>query len=280
VASLWTIASLVTAVVVAYRVSSKQRFTARGIASYACALAGAFALLAGFTLAVKEADRGRYGRVTSGVVVERLSSTGEEGTRFIGRRSRRRPNAVVTANGFQAHESLARIMIAGSPRAWVVDYRFGCAGGRMCRGRDFVSEALWRRVRPGQSINVRQADGEATTARLDENPQWPIALAQLGIGAALLLVAAALSRRGGFLRRRVWLTAPAIVTGVEPIKHGDHERWRIRFAYFDRDGAPQESADEVPPGRWKSGDPCVAVYRPEKPALATLRPAPGAPQSA
>jgi hypothetical protein len=280
VAWLWTLASLVTMVVVAYHISSRRRLTARAIASYVLALAGAVAFIAGFTLGVKEADRGRYGQVTSGVVVERLSSTGEEGTRFIGRRSRRRSNAVVTANGFQAHDVLARVVVTGSPAAWVVGYRFPCADGRTCWGRDFVSEELWRRVRPGQAINVRQADGETTTARLDENPQWSTALAQLGIGAVLLAAAALLAQHLSFFRRRVWLTAPAIVTGVEPITYGDHERWRIRFAYFDRDGAPQESADDAPPGGWKSGDPCVAVYQPEKPALATLRRAPDAPQSA
>ena len=45
----------------------------------------------------------------------------------------------------------------------------------------------------------------------------------------------------------------------------------MRFAYFDRDGAAQESADEVVTGHWKPGDECVAVYRQDRPSLATMQ---------
>jgi hypothetical protein len=45
------------------------------------------------------------------------------------------------------------------------------------------------------------------------------------------------------------------------------------LAYFDRSGQAQESADEVMQGSWKTGDSCVAVYRPDQPDLATLQPA-------
>jgi hypothetical protein len=72
-------------------------------------------------------------------------------------------------------------------------------------------------------------------------------------------------------RRRRWLTAPAVVTAVERLKDGDETRWRIRFAYFDRNGQVQESADQVTQGSWKTGDSCVAVYRPDQPDLATLQ---------
>jgi len=61
------------------------------------------------------------------------------------------------------------------------------------------------------------------------------------------------------------------VTAVEPLKYGDETRWRIRFAYFDRHGQAQESADQVAQGSWKTGDSCVAVYPPDQPDLATLQ---------
>ncbi len=117
-------------------------------------------------------------------------------------------------------------------------------------------------------------DGETTTSRMDGNPRRATALADLGIGSLLLTAAGLVSGRLVLFRRRRWLTAPAVVTGVERLKHGDEVRWRIRFAYFDRNGQAQESADQVPQGSWKPGDSCVAVYRPEQPDLATLQSAP------
>ena len=102
-------------------------------------------------------------------------------------------------------------------------------------------------------VNVRQADWEKDTSRLDENSRWPAALVELAIGGLLLLAAGVASNRIVLFRRR-WLTAPAVVTAVEPVHYGDDVRWRIRFAYFDRHGVPQESADQVVPGRWKTGD--------------------------
>lgn len=47
---------------------------------------------------------------------------------------------------------------------------------------------------------------------------------------------------------------------------------RIRFAYFDREGRPQESADEVVTNVWKPGDDCLAVFHRSRPDLATMRP--------
>ena len=61
-------------------------------------------------------------------------------------------------------------------------------------------------------------------------------------------------------RRREWITAPAVVLRVEPVKYVDSTRWRIHFAYFDPDGQPQESADEVVTDAWKPGDDCIAVF--------------------
>jgi hypothetical protein len=50
-------------------------------------------------------------------------------------------------------------------------------------------------LQAGQPVNVRQSRGDRTTSRLDDNPQWRIAAADLAIGAALLSVAGILSGR-------------------------------------------------------------------------------------
>jgi uncharacterized protein DUF3592 len=267
---------LVALVAVAYKLSSGGRFTVRGVVAFALAAAGVLAAVDGFLLGVKEDGRARYGHVRSGVVIEKLSSTAADGSRRIGPRGgrdQRRTMPVVTGNGFAFYDTLARAIVSGSPQAWVVDYRFPCANGRTCQGRDFVTAEQWSSLHAGETVNVRQADWETVSSRLDDNPQWSIALADFAIGGVLLVGAGLVSNRLVLFRRRRWLTAPAVVTAVEPVQYGDDVRWRIRFAYFDRDGVPQESADQVVPGKWKSGDSCFAVYRPEKPDLATLQPA-------
>lgn len=270
------IVRLVAMVVVAYQLSSRGRITARGIVAFALAAGGVMAFLDGFTLAVTEESRARYGRVSSGVVVEKFSSSGAQGTRRIGTRggrNQRRTLPVVTADGFAFYDVLARLIVTGSAEAWVVDYRFSCAGGRSCFERDFVTEEQWSPLGAGSTISVRQADWETTSSRIDGSPRWATASADLGIGSLLLVAAAVTSGRLVLFRRRRWLTAPAVVTAVEPVKYRDETRWRIRFAYFDGTGQAQESADEVTQGSWKSGDSCVAVYRPDQPDVATLQPA-------
>jgi len=62
---------------------------------------------------------------------------------------------------------------------------------------------------------------------------------------------------------------------VEPVTYRDAVRWRIRFAYFDPQGVAQESADEVLTDGWKPGDACVAVFQPNQPDLATMKPLQG-----
>ena len=104
----------------------------------------------------------------------------------------------------------------------------------------------------------------------------PEAFVQFGIVAAMLLVAALLSGWRPFRFSGVrWVTAPAVVLAVEPVKYRDVVRWRIRFAYFDPEGVAQESADEVVTDAWKVGDSCLAVFKPNQPDLATMRPLPG-----
>jgi hypothetical protein len=110
-----------------------------------------------------------------------------------------------------------------------------------------------------------------SSSRLDGSSQWSTARVDVACAAALLLAAAGVAGRLTPLRPR-YLTAPAVVTAVESVKYRDLTRWRVRFAYFDPQGTPQESADEVVKNVWKPGDECVAVFPPEQPGLASFRP--------
>jgi hypothetical protein len=173
VALISLVAKLAAGVFIAYKISTHGRLTLRGMATYVLVVLGVMACFDGFTLAYREENRARYGRVTSGVILEKFSSTEAQGSRYIGRRGgrdqvRRRP--IVTITGFRFHEVLARLIATGSPAAWVISYRFSCDAPRGCSERDFVSEELWMRLRAGQPVNVRQAKGESMTARLDEYP--------------------------------------------------------------------------------------------------------------
>jgi hypothetical protein len=248
----------------------------RGVTAILISLLGAHAAFDGSTLAMREYQRAQAGHVTMGVVVDKLSSTGAAGSRRIrgprGRRSRRSP----LSPGFTFHEELARVVVTGSLNEWVIEYRYACDAPYRCLGRDFVPEALWRRLHTDQNVNVLQARTETRSARLDENPQRATAAAHLSIAAVLLFVAAVVSGRLTMRRPRGYLTAPAVVTAVEPVTYLDAKRWRVRFAYFDPHGTPQESADEVVTAGWKPGDGCVAVFRPERPDIATFQPRPAA----
>ena len=126
------------------------------------------------------------------------------------------------------------------------------------------------RLREGQPVNVRQARGETTTSRLDENPQWKIAAADLAIGAVLFARRGLLSGRIPFFRTRRWVTARAVVFAVEPVRHGEDAGWRVHFAYLRSPGVAQESAAEVASTTYQFGDACVAVFQPAQPDLATL----------
>src|SRR5512132_2901787 len=122
---------------------------------------GLFAVADGFSMGVLEEDRANYGRVTSGVVIERLSSTGEAGTRTIGGRGF---HLDVRTSGFDPYSTAVRWLATGSFSAFVIDYQFGCASGTgTCHGRDFVNHDLWARLRAGGHVNVRQSVGERRT---------------------------------------------------------------------------------------------------------------------
>jgi hypothetical protein len=201
-------------------------------------MAGAIALVDGFSLAVKEEARGSYGRVVNGIVTKRFSSD-------------------------------------GIWPAWVVDYRFPCRTAHgWCSGRDLVSQDLWEKLRVGAPVRVRQGDREITTARLDDNPQLVKAFIKTAFGCALFALACAAAGRLKF-RGRGYVEAPAVVTAVRPVAYGHETRWKIHFAYFDTKGHAQESIDEVNDPSWKVNDDCVAVYRPKTPDLATLQARPG-----
>ena len=274
-ALLTLLAKLGAFVFVAYKISGRGPLTLRGAVTFALTAGGMLASFDGFTLAVREDTRARYGRVVVGVVVEKFSSTGSHGSRRIGTRGGRnqaQTRPVVTINGFRFYDTLGRFLITGSPLAWAVDYRFPCGTSSGCRGRDFVDETRWATLSEGQTVNVRQGAGETTTSRLDDNPRWTTAAVNMGIGGVLLLLAGLVSGRLAPFRSPRWVTAPAVVLAVEPVRDPPDPRWRIRFAYFDPQGVAQESADEVGSSAWKPGDQCLAVFQPTQPALATLRP--------
>ena len=221
-------------VVIAYKILGGQPFKLRGVAAYGFALAGLVAVYDGFDLARMEEARARYGRVTPGSVVEKLSSLERNGTRYIGPwwgRNQVRRLPVVTGNGFMLYQQLSRWIATGSPRAWVIAYRFPCDAPRHCEGRDFVTEAAWSRLQVGQIVSVRKIDDEPYSGRLDDNPQWRMALIELSLGTLLLFAARLVSGRP-ILVRREWITAPAVVVRVDPIKYLDATRWRIHFALF------------------------------------------------
>jgi hypothetical protein len=274
VAFLSFFVKIATFVAVAYALSSGTRITLRNVAIYALAGAGVLALYAGFNLAVMEDARARYGLVVPGVVVEKFSTAERGGTRYIGTRGGRNQifrQPVVTITGFHLNDVVSRFIVTGSPLAWVIEYRFPCDAPNGCEVRDFVTERAWSRLHVGDRVNVRRADTEKTTGRLDDNPQWAIAFANLGLAAALLIAAGFTSGRLVLFKPREWITVPAVVTAVEPVAYKDATHWRVRFAYFDRNGDAQESADEVVTGHWKPGDDCFAVYRHDEPGLATMR---------
>ena len=261
-------------VVIAYKIMGGEPFRLRGVAAFLCAGAGLLTFYQGFDIARMEEARARYGRVRTGTVAEKFSTLERSGSRYIGPRGgrdqiNRRP--IVTGTGFMLYERVSRWITTGSPYAWVIEYRFPCETAGSCQGRDFVSEETWSRLRAGQAVDVRQIDDEPYSGRLDANPQWMLALTELGLGTMLLVAARLMSGRLLF-RRRDWITTPAVVMRVEPVASPDATGWRIHFAYFDLAGHAQESVDVVATGTWKSGDDCFAVFRRRQPDVATLRP--------
>jgi hypothetical protein len=251
-----------------------RRTTRREGAAVLLALVAALPLWDGGLVLAREYGRRDEGRVVAGVVVGKLSSTGEDGSRTIGTRRRWRASrgmpTVVTSNGFQFHDVLARLAMTGSTDAWFVEYRYPCSSSRPCWQREEVSHALWSDLRIGQTVNVHTAKGHDGSGRLDGNPPSNTAITKLGIGGTLALLAGFIS--GRMIRRRKYVTASAVVTSVEAIGGGgDDGHWRVGFAYLAPDGTACESADEVYVSGVHPGDQCTAVYPPDRPELGTLR---------
>ena len=161
--------------------------------------AGALAAYDGATLAQREYASTHDGRVTPGVVVAQIDPTKAVKPRIHRRGHLWREVKTATVPGARLHDVLGRLILTGSPHAWSIEYRYECERPRGCYGRDIVPEALWRGLYPGRTIDVRRPKGEVDSSRLDDNPQWARAMADLTIAAALLLAAGAVS---GQLKRR------------------------------------------------------------------------------
>ena len=272
----WLVTYLVVAVIVVacgyFLMTSGRRSMSGGtVPATLLAVAAALAAYDGMTLAVSEYARSHDGRVSPGVVIGKSSSTQVDSSpRARGRGSRRSGSLLIT-EGYRVHDVLGRLILTGSPSAWIIEYRYACEHAVGCPGRDFVRESLWRKLYTGDPIKVRRANSEYGSSRLDENPQWATAVVDGAIGGALLLVAGLVSGRLTARRRR-YLTVPAVVTAIEPVTEGGTTRWRITFAYVDHRGTPQESVDRVATDHWKPGDDCLAVFPPGRPDLAGFQP--------
>ena len=236
-------------------------------------LLAALPLASGGLALFAEGDRWLQPRVVTGVIGEKLSSTGENGTRTIGGgrrwRAGRRLPAVLTSHGFRIDDELARLVLTGSTNAWVVEYTYRCSGasGR-CWQREFVSHALWSGLRAGEPVNVLTSSSTGTRGRLQNNPPSSIALVKLAIGVTLVVVAASISGRWPRRGER-YVTVPAVVTSVERVAD-DGNVWRVGFAYFSGDGAARESVDEVYVPGVRSGDSCSVVYPQSRPEIGIL----------
>jgi hypothetical protein len=132
-------------------------------------LLGAAAVLAaydGATLVRREYASTHDGRVTPGVVIALVDPTKAAEPRVPRRRRLWHELEQLTIQEFRFHDLLGRLILTGSPRAWSVEYRYECERPQKCYGRDIVPEALWRRLYPGHTINVRRPNGEMDSSRL------------------------------------------------------------------------------------------------------------------
>jgi hypothetical protein len=274
VSYLFSIATFAVIVGVYYSLIGRERTRERtrgaGV-GFVLAICAAFPLLDGGVLLVWEWGRREAAGVASTVIDAKYSSTGENGTRTIGGSRFSRPSRTVawlnTSEGFRADDVLARVLLTGSKNAWVVEYRYACEASRGCVQREFVSYELWSRLHVGQIVNIRAAKEPGDSGRIDENPMWNIAFAKLAIGGIVAL-AAALASASLTLRRREFLTVPAVITSIESVNAGGK---RVVFAYTAADGVTHESIDEVYAGNLKAGDDCLAVYPADRPHLGSLR---------
>ncbi len=270
---------LLTFVLGAYYARIRRFPTRQQMVAYVLAVNAVAAGWTGFYLAMEEDARSRYGHVGQGIVSERISSTGELGTRVIGLSSllRRTPGydplrTINTGQGSQFYEAIARQIATGSIAMWVVDYSYDCGRPRQCWGRDFLTHARWLQLPAGSRVTVRYVSSGLGGQRLEDNPQWTTAITEMAIAAVLLLGVAAVSGALPSVVRRVHrLETLAVVTGVERVQHGPSARWRVRFSYLDDLGGSREATDEFAVDQWKVGDTGMAVYDVADPDFAGLR---------
>ena len=187
----------------------------REYVGFALMVAAAFPAWDGALLLYREGGRHSSGRLTSGVIVGKLSSSGAQGSRTIGgnrfsRPSRKLP-AVRTANGFSYTDVIARWILYGSRNAWMVEYRYACARSGGCWRREAVPRELWARLHVGSEVRVRLAKGQRDPGRLEANPQWNLAITKLGIAGSIFWIAAYVAGRAKVGKRR--LLSPATVNG-------------------------------------------------------------------
>jgi hypothetical protein len=249
------------------------RFPALGVVGGLLLCAAAMlAAYDGATRVQREYASTHNGQVTPGVVLAQIDPTKAK-TPWVPTRRRRlwRDVKSLAVHDSRLHDVLGRMILTGSPTAWTIEYRYECERPRGCYGRDIVPEALWRRLYPGKAIEVRRPIGEMDSSRIEDNPQWAKAIADLTIAGALLLAAGAVS---GQLKRRGprYLTTPAVVTAIEPLRTGDEPTWRVKFAYVDSSGTTHEVANEFVVVKFEPGDEGLAVFPPNQPDLATFRP--------
>jgi len=189
----------------------------------------AFAILAaydGAMLAAREYARAHDGQVTAGIVLSKTSATGLERTEGNPGRRWRHPSLGPLAEGFRPHDMLGRLVLTGSLRAWMMEYKDDCERPQGCFGRDFVPEARWRQLYAGQPVSVCRPRREIDSSRLEDNSQWKTVVVNIASAGALLFIA---GLAPGHLKRRGprYLTAPAVVTAVEPVRTNDVTRWKL-----------------------------------------------------
>ena len=173
-------------VVWAYNRALGRVQTSRGAAVFSLAIAGVTALTGGFFEAAREDARARYGVVTTGAIIEKLSSMGEEATRTFGPGVSK---TVRTIEGYALQEMIARWLVTGSSSAWVVDYRFPCERPTPCQGREFVAHDRWALARRGDRVDIRWVPNGFGGARFAERSRWAQALIEMSVGGVLLFAA-------------------------------------------------------------------------------------------
>ena len=99
-------------------------------------------------------------------------------------------------------------------------------------------------------------------------------LGQIAVGVALLGLAVIVKRFADPARRRLPLSAAAVVTAVTPIDPHGRPRWNVQFTYLDDEGIAHEASQEFMRDAWKPGDEAIAEYDKDRPQEAVLIPVP------